>query len=293
MISCIDVQRKFQNKEVLKGINFQIKEPKIIALVGHNGAGKSTLMRLLAGRLKPNAGEILIKNVAPFQHLGVAMNTVLIEEDMAFSDSLTIKEHFKWAKSFYPNWQQEIAKSLCDYASLDMNAYYDKLSKGQAATFRLIYGLCTRSPYTYLDEPMNGMDEGIRNDFYRVILKEYIAAPRMLMISTHYLNEIRQLVEDVLMVHEGRIRMHATIDELEAYALYIQGTSQEVEQALEGVEVLFKSEDRGFMEAVVRAEKFDVQEVLQNGLQVRNLEAHVTCRYLTSYRQGGIDDVYK
>ena len=293
MISCKDVQRKFQSKEVLKEINFQLEEPKIIALVGHNGAGKSTLMRLLAGRLKPTAGEILVDNVTPFQHLGVAMNTVLIEEDMLFSESLTLKEHFQWAKSFYPNWQQEIANSLCAYANLDMDAYYDNLSKGQAATFRLIYGLCTRSPYTYLDEPMNGMDEGIRNDFYRVILKEYIAAPRMLMISTHYLNEIRPLVEDVLIVHEGRIRMHARIDELDAYALYIQGVSQEVEQVLEGEEVLFKGEDRGFMEVVVVAEQFDVQKALQLGLQVRNLEAHVTCRYLTSYRQGGIDDVYK
>jgi ABC-2 type transport system ATP-binding protein len=293
MISCRDVQRKFRDKEVLKAINFQIEDPKIVALVGHNGAGKSTLMRLLAGRLKPNAGQILIENVAPFQHLGVAMNTVLIEEDMSFSDSLTLKEHFKWAKSFYPNWQQGIAESLCEYANLDMNAFYDNLSKGQAATFRLIYGLCSRSPYTYLDEPMNGMDEGIRNDFYRVILKEYIAAPRMMIISTHYLNEIRQLVEDVLIVHEGQIRMHATIDELDAYALYIQGASQEVEPVLEGAEVLFKGEDRGFMEAVVVAEQFDVQNAHLHGLQVRNLEAHVTSRYLTSYRQGGIDDVYK
>lgn len=293
MISCIDVKRKFRSKEVLKAINFQIEEPKITALVGHNGAGKSTLMRLLAGRLKPTSGEILIENMKPFQHLGIAMNTVLIEENMLFSDSLTLNEHFKWAKSFYPNWQQEIANSLCAYASLDMEDNYYNLSKGQAATFRLIYGLCTRSPYTFLDEPMNGMDESIRNDFYRVILKEYIAAPRMIMISTHYLNEIRQLVEDVLIVHDGKIRMHTTIDELGAYALYIQGPIQEVKQVLEGEKILFKGEDRGFIEAVVEAEQFDVQKANKLGLQVRNLEAHVTCRYLTSYRQGGIDDVYK
>ena len=68
---------------------------------------------------------------------------------------------------------------------------------------------------------MSGMDESIRNDFYRVILKEFIAAPRMLMISTHYLNEIRQLVEDVLIVHEGQIRMHATIDELDYHGRFV------------------------------------------------------------------------
>ena len=74
---------------------------------------------------------------------------------------------------------------------------------------------------------------------------------------------------------------------------YIHGASQEVEQVLEGETILFKGEDRGFMEAVVVAEQFDVKKAHQLGLQVRNLEAHVTCRYLTSYRQGGIDDVYK
>lgn len=293
MIVCNDLQRKFEDKEVLKAINVHIKEPKIVALIGHNGVGKSTLMRLLAGRLKPTAGEVLIDNTAPFQHLGVALNTILVEEDMSFPEGLKLKEHFKWAKSFYPNWNQEIAINLCEYAQLNMNAYYDKLSKGQAATFRLIYGLCTRCHYTYLDEPMNGMDESIRNDFYRVILKEFIAAPRVMMISTHYLNEIRHLVEDVIIIHDGEVRMHATIDELEAYGLYIQGTSQEVEQVLEEAQVLFKGEERGFIEAVVVAEGFDVQKAQQQGLQVRNAEAHVICRYITSYRQGGIDGVYK
>ncbi len=79
---------------------------------------------------------------------------------------------------FYPNWQGELAYRLLDYVGLPLTSKHQQLSKGQMATFNLIYGLVSRCALTILDEPMNGMDEAIRTDFYRAILKEYIAFPR-------------------------------------------------------------------------------------------------------------------
>lgn len=261
MIQCMNVQKSYGAKRVLTNINFSIEEPKIVALIGRNGVGKSTLLRLLTGRIELNGGELKVAEQQPYNNLVIATNTMLIEESMLFPSSLTLLETLKAAKPFYPNWQQGLAEKLASYAQLDLNAFYHNLSKGQAATFRLIYGLCTRCAYTYLDEPMNGLDEGIRADFYRLILKEYIAAPRMLIISTHYLNEVRHLAEDILILHEGQIEMHTTVDELALFALKITGPKAAVLAAIERATVLHLSEETGFYEAYVVAEGLDEKQL--------------------------------
>jgi ABC-2 type transport system ATP-binding protein len=293
MIHVNNLQKKFKQKEVLQAVSFSIDEPKIIALVGHNGAGKSTLLKLLAGRLQKDDGEVFVNELNPFQQLSVAKQTVLIEDKMPFDGGLTILEHFKWAGKFYPNWQQELAEKLCEYAGIAIKNKYMVLSKGQAATFRLIYGLCTRSPYTYLDEPMNGMDDAIRSDFYRVILKEYIEAPRTIIFSTHYLHEIKQLVEDVMILHDGNIKLYASIDELEQYAVVVKGETTLAKTQLHQAEILYENEHEGYYEAVVKTTSIHVADLKANGLHVSNAEAHVVARHLTTFRKGGLDHVYK
>lgn len=292
MIRCEQLQRSFSKNEVLSSVTLQIDEPKIIALVGHNGAGKSTLLRILAGRLKPTKGEVWIDEQNPFQNLQIAERSIFIEDVMEFPQHFKLSQLFYWASQFYPNWQQEIAEKLCDYAGLNLSRYYKHLSKGQAATFRLIYGLCTRCDYTYLDEPMNGMDESIRDDFYKVILKEYIEHPRMMMISTHYLKEVKQLVEDIVILHDGKIKMHASIDELDQYALQISGSDEAVRKVLPADGILHFESKPPYAEAVVEASKLNAELAKQYEIQVRPVDAQVASRYLTAHRQGGIADVY-
>lgn len=293
MIQCMNVKKSYGAKRVLTNVNFSIEEHKIVALVGRNGAGKTTLLKMLAGHLKPTKGQLLIEQLAPFNNLTVALNTVFIHEGMMFPTNFTLKQILQAAGSFYPSYEQELAMKLAQYAQIDLRSFYDKLSKGQAATFRLIYGLCARCAYTYLDEPMNGMDDSIRADFYRAILKEYIAMPRTMIVSTHYLNEMRSLAEDVLILHNGQIELHTTADELSQFALKITGPKEAVVAAIGEATVLQVSEETGFYEAYVLATELDEQKLQSLQLSVQPVEAHVTARLLTAGRQGGIDDVYR
>lgn len=293
MIECKNLQKSYGHKRVLTNVHLTIEEPKIVALVGRNGAGKTTLLKLLAGQLKPSGGELAIANERPFNNLKVAKNTILIHERMQFPSSFTLLEILNGAAHFYPNWQQKLAEKLIHYAELNIYGYYDQLSKGQAATFRLIYGLCARCAYTYLDEPMNGMDDGIRADFYRAILKEYIAAPRLIIISTHYVNEIRHLAEDVVILHDGQIDMHTTLEELALFALKLVGPKAAVLEAVGSATVLFKVEEQSFYEVYVVAAELDERNLQSMQVSMQPVEAHVAIRLLTTNRQGGIDDVFR
>ncbi|MEK4227985.1 ABC transporter ATP-binding protein [Solibacillus sp. FSL H8-0538] len=290
MIRCEQLQKKYRGNHVLKNISFQIEEPKIIGLIGRNGTGKSTLLRILAGHLKPTNGGAMLFDRKPFNNLTVAANTIFIEEGMSFPPALTLQDICRSAKNFYPNFDGKLAIQLLEYAHILPKSYHHKLSKGQKSTFNLVYALATRSPITLLDEPMNGMDEAIRTDMYRAILKEYIAFPRLILISSHHLNEIDHLIEEIILIDEGQVKMHESLEDVQQMAVRLTGQKEQIETFIKEATILFEKETGPFYEVVVTAEKFSLPEVA--GIQVQPVSASDVCKFLTSKTKGGIDDVF-
>ena len=293
MIRCEQLKKKFRRRTVLSNISFHIDESKIIALIGRNGTGKSTLLRLIAGHLKPTAGKIEVLGHKPFNHLQVAANTIFIEEHLTFPSPFTLADILKQGATFYENWQQDLAEKLLAYANIPLQSYHEQLSTGQRATFNLVYGLATRCTITLLDEPMNGMDEAIRADFYRAILKEYIAYPRLIIISSHYLSEMEHLIEDILCIHKGVIELHASLDEVQAFAVKLRGDKEQIAPFTERTEVLYERDEAPFYEVVVPTANVDIEALQTNGVFVLNVSASEVCKYITSEAKEGIDHVFK
>ena len=293
MIRCEQLKKKFRRSTVLSNISFQIDEPKIIALIGRNGTGKSTLLRLIAGHLKSTAGKIEVLGHKPFNHLQVAANTIFIEEHLTFPSPFTLADILKQGATFYANWQQDLAEKLLAYANISLRSYHEQLSTGQRATFNLVYGLATRCTITLLDEPMNGMDEAIRADFYRAILKEYIAYPRLIIISSHYLSEMEHLIEDILCIHKGVIELHAPLDEVQTFAVKLRGDKEQIAPFIERIEVLHEYDEAPFYEVVVPAANVDIEALQTKDVFVLNVSASEVCKYITSEAKGGIDHVFK
>ncbi len=288
MIHVKQLEKKFRKKNVLTNLSFAVEEPKIIALIGRNGVGKSTLLKLLAGHLKPTKGQLEVVGEKPFNSLKVASNTILIQEEIAFPQYFTLVDILQQGKQFYPNWQQELAEKLLAYADIPLKSHHSKLSTGQRAVFNLVYGLATRCAVTLLDEPMNGMDEAIRSDFYRAILKEYIAYPRCIIISSHYLAEINHLVEDILLIDKGAITLYAPIHEVQEMAVKLRGNKAVIDSMEIDEAILYRYTEDQFCEVVVFPER--LEQV--TGVEVLPVSASEVCKYMTD-RKGGIDDVFK
>lgn len=249
MIHCQQVRKSYK-QDVLSDITFSVKEPKIIGLIGRNGVGKSTLFRLLAGHSKITTGEIQLFGEQAFNNLIVAANTFLADEQMSFPSTLTLDIILKQASRFYPNFAIKRALDLVAYARLPLKGYHPYLSRGQRATFNLIYALCTRGAVTLLDEPINGMDEAIRDDFYRAILKEYMEVPRMLIISSHHLREMEHLLEEILLLDEGVVRKHDSIEAFQQFAVRVHGLKEDIEP-FSSETVLMRKEMAAFYEVVM------------------------------------------
>jgi len=292
-IVCNQVEKKFRNKKALNKLSCSIEGEKIIGLIGRNGAGKSTWLKLLAGHLKPTDGEIHIFGENPFNNLKIATNLILIEDSMTFPPFFNLGELFDMASDFYPDWQGDLAIRLLEYANIPLISFHHNLSKGQVSTFNLIYGLAARCAITLLDEPMNGMDEGIRTDMYRAILKEYIAYPRTMIISSHHLPEIEHLLEEIMLIDVGEAVLHLPLEDVNQMLVRLKGDVNEIKEITDYQDVLFEKQDAVSYETIIERNKINTNYLNQTGVQMQPVSASEVCRLLTHKQKGGIDDVFK
>lgn len=294
-VECRNLTKTFGRANALDRLSFSIEANTITGLIGRNGVGKTTLLKIIAGFLKETSGEVNVFSNYPFNNLFVSANTIFVDDRMNLPQNLKLKEILEEAGSFYQNWDHELAQRLFDYFSLHPDQRHDYLSKGKQSTFNMILGLCSRCALTLFDEPTTGMDESVRKDFYRALLKDYLAHPRTILLSSHYLNEIEDLLEDVLLLKDGEVAMHTSISDLKEYAVGLKGPITFVSKWTQRNTVLHKEELGTGSQYAVIENHFDQAELnlmKTEGITVSPVAASDVCVYLTSKEKGGIDDVF-
>ncbi|RKD22981.1 ABC transporter [Ammoniphilus oxalaticus] len=295
VIECSKLTKTYFRKKALDQLSFQIEADKITGLIGRNGAGKTTLLKMIAGFIKQTSGEVKVFDERPFDSLTVSANSIFVDDQMSFPPAVPLGELLQVAESFYPNWDQQLAQRLFDYFSFDPKNYHNRLSKGKTSTFNAIIGLAARTPLTIFDEPTTGMDASVRTDFYRALLKDYIAHPRTIIISSHHLDEIEDLLEDVLLIHHGQKHLHLPISDLKEWAIGIQGPKVTALEFIDGREIIHqKMIGSNTLYAVVKNvfSESTLDRARTDGLELSAVQASDLCVYLTSETKGGIDDVF-
>ncbi|MGN1386105.1 MAG: ATP-binding cassette domain-containing protein [Bacillus sp. (in: firmicutes)] len=296
IIQCNDLTKIYRSKKALDGFDCTIEENKITGVIGRNGAGKTTFLKIIAGFFQESSGEVKVFGERPFNNLNVSANSIMIDHEMPLPTILKLGEILEEASRFYPNFDRELAFRLLSYFSLDEKDYVTNLSKGMRSTFHSIIGLSSRCALTIFDEPTLGMDAAVRKDFYRALLKDFIAYPRTILFSSHHLEEIEDLLEDVLLINQGKKQLHVSIDEMKEWAIAIQGTAQSVKYWAASHEVLFEKQiGSSTMYAVVEniLTPQDYESLKQLGLTVSSVSATDLSVYLTNKSKGGIDDVFR
>jgi ABC-2 type transport system ATP-binding protein len=290
-----NVTKTYGKKKALDNLSLSLGENKITGLIGRNGAGKTTMLKIAAGFMREGSGEVRVFGEHPFNNLTVSANMIMIDNDMNLPAALNLDELLETAADFYHNWDMKLARNLFDYFGLEPKQTHAGLSKGMKDTFNGIIGLAARCPLTIFDEPTNGMDAGVRKDFYRALLKDYIANPRTIIISSHHLNEVEDILEDILLLKDGKQFLHMPIEELREYAVVVSGKEEAMKNWLRGHEIFHKSNTEfGRTYAVIRNDLSDDQiaAAMKNNLEFSTISNEDLCLYLTSQEKGGIDDVF-
>lgn len=294
VISLNQVHKKFSRIPALMDVTFSIRENVITGVAGRNGAGKTTLLKMIAGFMKTTEGEVRVFDENPFGSLLVSANSIYIDDAMSYPDPMKLQELLHEFKRFYANWDEGLAMRLMEYFAIPLDTRHRFLSKGKRSTFNAIVGIAARCPLTIFDEPTTGMDTAARNDFYRALLKDYIAFPRTILLSSHYINEMQDVLEDLLVIHQKRVRYHGSTSDLQEAHLVIRGTEAQLRVAASGKVVVSKTK-RGLQEEwIVENDFSEAERSTLNRLGVTSTTVSLNDAYLalTEQPRGGIDDVF-
>jgi len=295
VIECKGLTKAYGSLKAVNDLSFSIEHNKITGLIGRNGAGKTTFLKLLAGCLQKTSGEIKVFSEDPFNNLKVASNMIFIDDNMTFPPSLYLEDILESASRFYKNWDMRLAKGLFDYFSLDPKQAHNRLSKGMKSTFNMIIGISARCPLTIMDEPTTGMDAAVRKDFYRALLKDYIQNPRTIILSSHLLNEIEDILETVLLINEGERRLHMPVEDLRMFAVGLRGQEDIVNELTNEKQIYHKEslgKDNSYVVVNNDFTESTIQKAKLAGIEISPVSTNDICVYLTAKNRGGIDDVF-
>ena len=250
VIEVSHLTRTFRGVRALDDVSLEISRDSITGLLGRNGAGKTTLMSLLTAQDFATSGRIRVLGEDPMENDRVLAQTCFIRESQQYPNNFKVRHVLAAGANFYPHWDRALADSLVEEFRLPRNRQVAKLSRGMRSSVGILVGLASRAPVTIFDEPYLGLDATARQQFYDVLLKEYAEHPRTVILSTHLIDEIGDLLQDVLVLHEGRLVMSGSADELRGRACVLTGPVAAVESLAEGRPVLHR-EGLGGYEAVI------------------------------------------
>lgn len=287
-VRCRELVKNFGKKQALGGLNISIEENKIVGLIGRNGAGKTTLLRAIAGHIRPTFGEVMVWGEPVFDNINVLNRLIYIQPALPFEETVRLGRLLELAGVYYPNWDGRQAENLIRHFELNPRSRYRQLSTGMKAQFNLILGLCSRAPLTLLDEPTLGQDAAVRKEFYSLLLRDYMEHPRTLIISSHLLSEIENMLEEVILIKEGRLVLQEPVQKLQEMAVFLNGKREVVENFIRERKAMHVE---GFGNSLIAAVQNDLSAadrvyLTENHVDISRVGVEDLCIYLTR-KEGG------
>ena len=250
-----NITKRYKDVTALDDVSFSFEFGKIYGFLGRNGAGKTTLINIIANRIFADQGEILIDGIPAKENMGVHEKIFCMSEADLYDRDLKVKDHFKWTNRFYTDFDLKKAFELSKKFNLDTNKRFKALSKGYQSIFKLIIALSLNVPYVIFDEPVLGLDANHRELFYSLLLKEFENNERTLIIATHLIEEVSNIIEEVVLIDKGKILVQETVEELLEKGYSVSGAAQEVDHYCVGRNVIGYDELGGLKVAYVLGEK--------------------------------------
>lgn len=243
-LKCENIKKVYGKKEVLKDVNLELESGKIYGLIGRNGVGKTTLLSILSSQNPAGSGRVTLDGEDVWENEKCIDRICFSREISQMSgfgqNNLKIKDYMTAASIFYPNWNRELAKELIEKFGLEPKKRISKLSKGMLSMVTIVIALASEAEYTFLDEPVAGLDVIARDQFYKLLLREYGKSGRTFVISTHIIEEAADIFEEVIMLDRGEILLKENTQELLERVYHVSGKNEDVEAATAGLTVYGK-----------------------------------------------------
>ena len=246
-----NVSKSYGATRALDNFSMTLAPERIYGLLGRNGAGKTTLLNAITGRIFADGGSVTLDGAIILENDGALGKIYMMSEQMLYPEKMKVKDAFRCTKQFYPAFDEAYAHALAERFKLNVNKTTKSLSTGYASIFKLITALATNAPYILLDEPVLGLDANHRDLFYRVLLEKYSEKPFTAVLSTHLVEEISGLVEQVVIIKDGKLLYDEPTEELLKKGYTASGPAAAVDAYIAGKNVIGQDSLGGLKSAYI------------------------------------------
>lgn len=229
MIELKQVTKQYGQATVLKNITLSIEDPGIYCLLGRNGAGKTTLLKSIAGYQNITSGSIQVD--------GKAITTSTLDTGVSYIENfakhfnLPVQKLLRIASEVNPNYDYDFAAEMMDRFELEGKKKFRHLSLGMKTMVSTIICLASSKNVILLDEPVLGFDALMRVEFYDMLTESFQKHPRIILVSTHIIEEIAKTIQKLILIDRGSVRFFDTLQAVETKAFCISGLQKDVEAA--------------------------------------------------------------
>jgi ABC-2 type transport system ATP-binding protein len=215
IIEISGLTRKFENKLALNNVSLQVPRGRVFGLVGENGAGKTTLIKHVLGLLKAESGSVRVFGFDPVAAPVAVLSRIgFLSENRDLPPWMRVDELLRYTRAFYPQWDPAFAEELRNQFGLDPSAKIKNLSRGENAKAGLLIALAFRPELLLLDEPSSGLDPLVRRDILEAIIRTVADEGRTVFFSTHLLDEVERVADDVAMMFDGQVVLKGPLDQV-------------------------------------------------------------------------------
>jgi ABC-2 type transport system ATP-binding protein len=209
------LSRRFGAKLALNHVSLQVKPGRVFGLVGANGAGKTTLIKHLLGRLKPESGSVRVFGFDPVADPVAVLGRIgYLSENRDLPAWMRVDELLRYTEAFYPKWDIAYAEELRRQFGLEPRSKIKTLSRGENAKAGLLIALAYRPELLLLDEPSSGLDPVVRRDILEAIIRTVADEGRTVLFSSHLLEEVERVADDLAMMFNGQIVLAGKLDDV-------------------------------------------------------------------------------
>lgn len=249
MIDLRKVTKQYGQATVLHSIDLTIDEPGIYCLLGRNGAGKTTLLKSIAGYQNITSGQIQVD--------GKTISTAALDTGVSYIENfarhfnLPVRKLLRIASEVNADYDVSFASEMMERFELDGRKKFNQLSLGMKTMVSTIVCLASNRPVILLDEPVLGFDAIMRVEFYEMLTESFQRHPRIILVSTHIIEEIAKTLHKLIIIDKGRIRFFDTLRSVEEKAFSVSGLKKDVDAATANLHVIGQDAVGGLVTAYI------------------------------------------
>lgn len=278
---------KGKRVKALTEFSLKLHKEQLIGLIGANGSGKTTFFKVCSGAIAATTGKISVLEEKVNFNLAMQEELAFCNPELPIKGNLPVRKVLELYAGMYPHFDVAFANKLLDLFGVSGKKRIQELSLGNRAITYFIFTLATRAKVTLLDEPFNGIDFEKRKLAYEVLLRDYIENPRTILISSHNLAELKPILSEMVLIHEGKVIFYEEMDTIREMLFRADGEKEQAEAFLNREEIITVNSGELGTYFIGRGSvngEF-AKEVKKAGMKISAVEPEDVCVYLTSKRK--------